>query len=363
MFERPNIRRMSGYEPGKQPAAPAIKLNTNENPLAPSDAVMAALATITPAMLQRYPDPLASRLRQEIARYHGCAVDQIVATNGSDEFLRLTVTTFADPGQPIGIVEPGYNLYAVLAAIQDCPLAAVPLDENWMPPEDLAARWNRAGARLALLANPHAPSGTLLSVGDIARLAEAFDGVLLVDEAYVDFVDPRRGHDLIPLIDQFPNLLLARTLSKGHSLAGLRLGYGLGAAGLIAPMLTKVRDSYNVDAVAQHVATATFVNPEGARRSWALVRTERERLAAALRIRGFETAPSEANFLLAKVPASFGSAEALLAALAEHDLYLRWLDVPRLVDCLRITIGTVAENDRLIAALDQLMPTPERGQP
>ncbi len=362
MFERPNIRRMSGYEPGKQPAAPAIKLNTNENPLAPSDAVMEALATITPAMLQRYPDPLATGLRQAIARYHGCAVDQIVATNGSDEFLRLAVTTFAAPGQPVGIVEPGYNLYGVLAAIQDCPLTGVPLLQNWMPPDDLAARWNRAGAPLALLANPHAPSGTLLPVDAIVRLAAEFDGVLLVDEAYVDFVDPGRGHDLVSLIDQTPNLLLARTLSKGHSLAGLRLGYGLGTAGLIAPMLTKVRDSYNVDAVAQHVATAAFTHPGGAHRSWELVRSERGRLAAALDARGFETVPSEANFLLAKVPASFGGAEALLAALAKHDLYVRWLDGPRLVDCLRITIGTVAENDRLLAALDQLARAPERGR-
>ncbi len=363
MFERPNISRMTGYEPGMQPAAPAIKLNTNENPLAPSDAVMAAIATITPAMLQRYPDPLAIGLRQEIARYHGCAVDQIVATNGSDELLRLAVTTFVTPGQSIGVVEPGYNLYAVLAAIQDCPLMGVPLLENWMPPEDLAERWNRAGARLALLANPHAPSGALYPVDDVVRLAAAFEGVLLVDEAYVDFVDPLRGHDLIPLIDQIPNLLLARTLSKGHSLAGLRLGYGLGTAELISPMLTKVRDSYNVDAVAQHVATATFVNSEGARRSWDFVRVERERIAGSLHARGFKTVPSEANFLLAKVPTSFGSAEALLQALAERDLYVRWLDGPRLSDCLRITIGTVAENDRLIAVLDQLVLISERGEP
>lgn len=363
MFERPNINRMSGYEPGNQPAAPAIKLNTNENPLAPSDAVMAALSAITPAMLQRYPDPLASTLRQEIARYHGCTVDQIVATNGSDEFLRLAVTTFAAPGQPIGVVEPGYNLYGVLAAIQDCPLVGVPLLDNWMPPEDIAERWNRAGARLAFLANPHAPSGTLLPVFDIVRLAAEFDGVLLVDEAYVDFVDPARGHDLISLIDHTPNLLLARTLSKGHSLAGLRLGYGLGPARLISPMLTKVRDSYNVDAVAQHVATAAFAHAESARHSWDLVRAERERMAAALHTRGFETVPSQANFLLAKVPASFGSAGMLLAALAQRDLHVRWLDVPRLSDCLRITIGTVAENECLIEALDHAALAHERCRP
>ncbi len=351
MYERSNIRRMAGYVPGEQPAAPAVKLNTNENPLAPSDAVMHALSEITPAMLQRYPDPAAVKLRSAIAGYHGCGLGQVIATNGSDELLRLAVTTFAAPGHVIGVVEPGYSLYGVLAIIQDCPVARVALEDDWTVPEDIAERWNGVGAKLALLANPQAPTGALLPVRTIARLAAEFRGVLLVDEAYVDFVDPGQAHELVSLIDHVPNLLIARTLSKGHSLAGLRLGYALGAESLITPMLTKVRDSYNVDAIAQHLGCAAFNDMENARASWQLVREERCRMTCALGELGIETLPSQANFLLASIPAAFGDARALQVALASKGIHVRWFDVPRLRGWLRISIGTAGENDRLLEAL------------
>ncbi len=354
MHERPNIRRMVGYVPGEQPRAPAIKLNTNENPLPPSHAVMKALADIAPEMLQRYPDPQAVKLRCAIADYHGCRASQVMATNGSDELLRLAVTTFGAPGHAIGIVEPGYNLYGVLAAIQDCPVARVPLDDDWHVPADIATRWNRAGARLALLANPAAPTGALLPAATIARLAAEFQGVLLVDEAYVDFVDPGHGHDLVSLIDQFPNLLLARTLSKGHSLAGLRLGYGLGPESLVAPMLTKVRDSYNVDVIAQHIATIALGDVETARESWGFVRGERQRVSDALCGRGFHVFPSEANFVLVRVPECLSVTSGLHKALAAERIHVRWFDQMRLDACLRITIGTTLENDCLLRAIDRI---------
>ncbi|MDF0490121.1 histidinol-phosphate transaminase [Sphingomonas sp. H39-1-10] len=354
MYERSNIRRMTGYVPGEQPCAPAIKLNTNENPLAPSNAVMQALSDITPAMLQRYPDPRAAKLRGAIANYHRCDVEQVIATNGSDELLRLAITTFAAPGHAIGVVEPGYNLYGVLASIQDCPVARAVLEDDWQLPADLAERWNKAGARLALLANPQAPSGLLIPSGTIARLAAEFQGVLLVDEAYVDFMDPVHAHNLVSLLDYHPNLLLVRTLSKGHSLAGLRLGYGLGAASLVDPMLTKVRDSYNVDAIAQHVATVAFGDVETTRKSWEFVRGERQRLSDALRGRGFHVFPSEANFVLTRVPESLGPASGLCEALAAEHIHVRWFDQARLDACLRITIGTTLENDGLLRAIDRI---------
>ncbi len=353
MYERSNIRRMTGYVPGEQPRGPAIKLNTNENPLTPSDALMKALSDITPTMLQRYPDPSAAKLRGAIADYHGCDVDQVIATNGSDELLRLAITTFAAPEHAIGVVEPGYNLYGVLASIQDCPVARAVLEDDWQVPADIAERWNKAGARLALLANPHAPSGLLIPSGTIARLAAEFQGALLVDEAYVDFADPVHAHNLVSLIDYHPNLLLVRTLSKGHSLAGLRLGYGLGRASLVGPMLTKVRDSYNVDAIAQHVATIAFGDVETTRKSWTFVRSERQRLSEALRGRGFHVFPSEANFVLVRVPECLGRASGLYEALAAGHIHVRWFDQARLDACLRITIGTTTENDCLLRAIDQ----------
>lgn len=363
MLERPNIRRMQGYVPGVQPPSPAIRLNTNENPSEPSASVMAALAGIGPAVLQRYPDPLATDLRAGIARYHGRDVDQVIATNGSDELLRLVVTTFVDPGRAIGVLNPGYHFYNVLAGVQNCPLARVNLTDDWLPPDDAAERWNQAGARLVLLANPQAPSGVLLSQDWILRLADQFHGVLLVDEAYVDFIDPSIDHDLVREIGRIPNLLVARSLSKGHSLAGLRLGYGLGPAELIAPIIHKVRESHNVDAIAQHLGRAALEDTDRARASWDLIRAERGRLAQALDELGIATLPSQGNFLLAHVPASGGGARALHAALAGHDIHVRWFDVPRLSDWLRITIGTVAENDRLLALLATMLRFNERSAP
>ncbi len=352
MYERPSIRRMTGYVPGEQPKGPAIKLNTNENPLAPSDTVIQALSEITPAMLQRYPDPQATKLRQAIADYHHCPLDQVIATNGSDELLRLAVSTFVDPGKAIGILNPGYHLYHVLAEIQNCPIARVNLEEDWLPPADLAKCWNDAGVRLAFIANPQAPSGLLLSRDQLAQLARDLEGVLVVDEAYIDFVDPSVAHDFAGEIGRHPNLLIARTLSKGHSLAGLRLGYALGAESLITPMLTKVRDSYNVDAIAQHLGCAAFNDMKRARASWQLVREERDRVARELGDLGIVTLPSQANFLLASIPSAFGDAQTLNALLASQGVHVRWFDVPRLRGRLRISIGTRAENDQLLSAIE-----------
>ncbi|QRM31434.1 histidinol-phosphate transaminase [Microvirga sp. VF16] len=355
-FERENVRRMGGYVPGEQPARANAKLNTNENPFPPCDAVLAALAGIDGEMLRRYPDPTAWGFRTAAARLHGLTPDHIVATNGGDELLRLALTTFLPPGAPLGLAEPGYSLYPVLAAVHDSPLCPVPLDDDWSVPGDIARRWNRAGARLAILVNPHAPSGWLTSVADLAEVARAFRGVLVVDEAYVDFVDPAAGHDTIRLVRECGNVLLLRTMSKGYSLAGLRLGYGIGSPGLVTPMVSKTKDSYNVDVVAQRVGEAALRHQGEAAASWAFVRAERNRMARELTARGFTCAPSQANFLLATMTARrFGTAPRLLRELAAEGIFVRRFDQDRLRDSLRISIGTTAENDALLRALDRLL--------
>lgn len=352
-YEREAIARMSGYTPGEQPARPVVaKLNTNENPYPPCAAVMQALHGIDGNALRRYPSAMADGFRAEAARLHGLTPAHIIATNGGDELLRLAITTFLEPGGPLGIAEPGYSLYPVLAALHDSPLARVKLADDWSLPADIARRWNAAGARLAMLVNPHAPSGRLTAVAEIAAVARAFEGVLLLDEAYVDFIDPARGYDSMPLVRELPNVLLLRTMSKGYSLAGLRFAYGIGAPALVAPMLTKSKDSYNVDAVAQALATAALQHRDEAARTWVAVRAERDRVAAALGARGFSCPPSETNFVLAAVPASRGGAAALYRALAEAGIYVRWFDQDRLRDKLRISIGTPEENDALLAAID-----------
>lgn len=266
------------------------------------------------------------------------------------------MTTFLPPGSPLGLAEPSYSLYPVLAAVHDSPICAVPLEDDWSAPVNIALRWNAAGAKLAILVNPHAPSGWLTSMEDLAAVARAFDGVLLIDEAYVDFVDPGIRHDSMALLSDLDNVLLLRTMSKGYSLAGLRLGYGIGSPRLIAPMLSKTKDSYNVDVVSQKVGEAALRHQAEAAASSAIVRAERIRMARELSARGFSCAPSQANFLLATVTRRGpGRAKRLLRDLAAEGIYVRWFDQDRLRDSLRISIGAAVENDILLSALDRLL--------
>ena len=353
IYERTHLKAMHGYTPGLQPEPPVIKLNTNENPYPPGPSVVQALSALSVDILQRYPDPLASAFRTCVANLHRLSPQNVIATNGGDELLRLALTTFLDPGKPLGLLTPSYSLYPVLAAIHNCPVASIPLGDGWSVPDNAAEQWNAAGAPLAIITNPHAPSGTLISATELGKLARTFRGVLLVDEAYIDFVDPEIGHDTSALVKAHPNVLLLRTLSKGYSLAGLRLGYGLGASELIAPMLSKTKDSYNVDAIAQVIGVAALKDVQSAAESWEAVRHEREVLNLALTALGFTCSPSQANFLLATVPASgrWPSAEKLYRSLITQRIYVRWFDEEGLRNKLRITIGTPDENEHLVKAL------------
>lgn len=351
-FERENIRHMQGYTSGEQPLDPATaKLNTNENPYPPSPAVAEELTAIDPVALRRYPPPLANDFRDLAASLHGVTRDNIIATRGGDELLRLVITTFVEPHETIAISDPTYSLYPVLAQIQDARVHRIPLEADFSLPDSFADEVRAAGAKLTFVVNPHAPSGQLRSLADITRLAARIDGLLLLDEAYVDFVDPDIGYDAIPLLESVDNVLILRSLSKGYSLAGLRFGYGIGPASLIEPMLTKTRDSYNLDYVSQRLAAAALADQEYATRSWALVRAERTRLRDALAPLGFDAAPSQGNFLLATDMNGPGSARETVLALKDEGILVRYFDIDRLCDKLRISIGTPEENDRLLAAL------------
>jgi len=355
-YERDALKAMQGYTPGQQPDASAIKLNTNENPYPPGPAVARALSSIPLEMLRRYPDPLASAFRASVARLHRLAPDNVVATNGGDELLRLALTTFLDPGKPLALLTPSYTLYSVLAAIHGSSLARVPLGEDWSVPADTAERWNAAGAPLAIMTNPHAPSGALVPAAELDQLARSFRGVLLIDEAYVDFVDPAIGHQTSAMAATHPNVLLLRTLSKGYSLAGLRLAYGLGAAELVAPMLSKTKDSYNVDAIAQVLGTAALEDTQTAAKSWEAVRHERSALDLALTAMGLRCSPSQANFLLASVPAGgrWPGAEKIYRSLMNQHIFVRWFDQDGLRDKLRISIGAPEQSRQLVEALRRI---------
>eukprot|EP00667_Euglena_gracilis_P010950 EG_transcript_11162 len=345
---------MHGYTPGEQPSSlDVIKLNTNENPYPPSEPVMDALKNVAAECLRRYPPPDSKKFREVAAQLHGVSPQQIMLTNGGDELLRLLVTTFVDPGRPIGMMDPSYSLCPVLADIQDANCFEVPLAEDWSLPADTAQRMNDAGVQLMFVVNPHAPSGTLTPTAVLDKLAADFKGVLVIDEAYVDFVDPALNHSTVELVRKHNNVLILRSFSKGYSLAGMRCGYGIGALNLIEPMQTKTKDSYNMNYVSQVVATASLANRHLAAETWAKVRAERVRVTAELQALGWSVPPSNSNFVLATVPPSFhGGAAKVAETLKSQNIFVRYFgSFERLKDKLRCTIGTPKENDALLAAL------------
>lgn len=358
-YERPNIHNMTGYSSGEQPRqAGVIKLNTNENPYPATSAVEQALKSICVEDLRRYPQPFANEFRKEAAQYHGLNIENIIATNGGDELIRLAITTFVDPGQSIAIGEPSYSLYPVLAAIQNCPVVKIDLQDDWQIGPDYADDLNASGAKLAFIVNPHAPSGLLTPVTQLRQIARKFTGVLVIDEAYVDFVDPEHAYDAVSLVSEFDNVLILRTMSKGYSLAGLRFAYGIASEKLVEPMLYKTRDSYNTDFISQALATAALADRAEAAKGWQKVRQERTRVEKELRALGLTCTPSQSNFLLAQLPdtdSRYENAEILAREcyqrLKDDGILVRYFDMPRLRDKLRITIGTAQENSRLLQQL------------
>ncbi|HEX4448798.1 MAG TPA: histidinol-phosphate transaminase [Polyangiaceae bacterium] len=343
---RSSVRALEGYVPGEQPlpGARVVKLNTNENPYPPSPRVLDAIRAVPAHALQRYPRPMADEFRAAASRVLGVPEESILAGNGSDDILTIATRTFLAPGDALAYPEPTYSLYPVLAKLQDARIVTVPWAPGWsLPIEALVA----AGARAIYLANPNAPTGTLVPVSAVEALARAFEGVLLVDEAYVDFAD----HNCLELALRLPNVVVSRTLSKSYSLAGLRFGFAVARPEVVAEMV-KVKDSYNCDALSIAAAAAAIADQDYARGTWAKVRAERARLTHALEGLGWSVLPSQANFVLATVPG--GRAAQVLAALKARGVLVRYFDAPGLDDKLRITVGTSDDTDALLAALTAL---------
>lgn len=354
-FERNNIAAMQGYSYGEQPSDDrTLKLNTNESPFPPSPAVQHALTNFDAASLRIYPNATADALRDSLATGHGVERDNVVMTHGGDEALRLALTTFVTPGAAFGMAEPSYSLYPVLAQVQDARVVPIKLNGEWQLPADAAQTWNQQGVELTCIVNPHAPSGTLVSAAELDTLAGQLSGLLLIDEAYADFVDPKAQYQSAELLKKHNNLLILRTFSKGYGLAGLRLGYLLGNAGLIQPVLEKTRDSYNIDHISQALGAAAYADQTYAEQTWAQVRAARGELAAGLGQLGFTMPPSQTNFLLVTPPSGV-NAERLYQDLKAKQILVRYFNTPGLDDKLRITVGTDEQNQRLIEAIAQLI--------
>ncbi len=340
---RPDIRAMHGYTPGEQ-VVDCIKLNTNECAWPPSPRVHAVLHGLHDDRLRKYPDPRARRLREVAAATYGTTPEQVLVGNGSDDCLTIIYRSFLGPGDRAACPWPTYGLYDDLAAIQGAAIEHVDWARDWALPAVLP----RLGAKLVLLANPNNPSGTVVPVEQLRRLADALDGILVVDEAYVDFCP---GGSILPHLDAHPNLIVLRTFSKSYSLAGARLGLLFAAAPLVEAFM-KVKDSYNVSALDQAVGTAALEDAEHHHDLVHRTLAERSRLERELATFGWTWPPSGANFLLCEVGARAGE---VYRGLKERGLLVRWWDRPGLDSKLRITVGTPEQTDLLLKHLRELL--------
>jgi histidinol-phosphate aminotransferase len=335
---------MAGYVPGEQPhEGEVIKLNTNENPYPPAARVRAAIAACADERVRLYPDPMANALRDAAAQRYELPRDHILAGNGSDDLLAMVLRACADPGDRVVYPSPTYTLYDTLVTIAGAVAVRLPWGAGWALPDRVA----EARGRVTILCNPNAPSGTFIEVDAIAALAARLSGLLVVDEAYVDFATD----SALRLVRRLDNVLVLRTLSKSFSLAGMRVGLAFGQPPLIAE-LCKVKDSYNLSRVSIAAGAAALQDDEAMPAHVQRVIRTRTRLSARLRELGYDVPPSQANFVLARRPGVDQSA--VYAALKARAILVRYFATPELFDALRITVGTDDEIDALLAALQEI---------
>ena len=362
---RPGIQRLRAYDPGHDLVAlrrrfveaQLVELGSNENPYGASpkakQAVVDALAGI-----HIYPDPLGGDLKRALARHHGIATANLLLGNGSHELLMQFAQVFAGPGDEVVASKFGFAVYALAAQAAGAELRLAPAHarEHAMPRgHDLAALLQAIGPRtkLVYLANPNNPTGTWFGAQAFAeflvRVPERV--IVVVDEAYAEFVDAPDYASALPLIARHPNLVVTRTFSKAYALAGLRVGFAVANPNLIAVM-ERVRESFNVNAPGLAAAEAALADGEHLQASVSGNAAQREVLAAALRERGLKVSPSQTNFLLVEFGDAAGRIEAALIA---RGIVLRPMGGYGLGECLRITVGTAEENARLLATLDEVL--------
>ncbi len=347
-YVRPAIGQMAGYTPGLQPprGSRMIKLNTNENPYPPSPAVAAAIrkAAENYENLRLYPDPVSRRLREAAAQVYGLKTEQVMAGNGSDELLRILLDTFVDPGEPVGFFDPSYSLYPVLANIRGAAGRTFTFDPE--APEQLP---ELTGIKLFFLTSPHAPYGLGFSNRFVREMAARLDGILVVDEAYVDFAE----ESALSLLDRCPNLVVTRTFSKSYSLAALRVGLAFAAPDLINEM-DKARDSYNLDLLAQEAAVAALLDQTYLEENVARIKKVRREFSRQLAEKQFTVYPSQTNFIFALPPAGCRAAD-LYEYLRQHQVLVRYFNNPPLDRGVRITVGTPEQMEKVLAVINQFL--------
>ena len=348
-FWSPSISDLDPYTPGEQPRDQAyIKLNTNENPYPPSPAVAETLRNFDIESLRRYPDPQSTDLCDALADYYGLAHDQVFLGNGSDEVLAHAFEAFFCQSEPLLFPDISYSFYPVYCSLYKIDYQTIPLDDQFRV--DVSDYTMTNGG--IIIPNPNAPTGIALGLSALRELlANNPESAVIIDEAYVDF----GAESAVSLIDEFPNLLVVQTFSKSRSLAGLRLGFALGQASMIEA-LHRVKNSFNsypIDSLAGAAGLAALADESHFQECRNQVMNSRSRLTAALAELGFEVFPSSANFLLVRHPTA--EAESLYLELKARGILVRYFKSARIDNCLRITIGTDRDCDKLVATLEELI--------
>jgi histidinol-phosphate aminotransferase len=345
-YFRRTIAKMEGYVPGIQPKEKGwLKLNTNENPFPPSPKVMTALSAALNGSLAKYPDPTCDQLRRTIAKICRVKPSMVLVGNGSDEILAIIARSFLDRGRRALILHPTYSLFETIIEIQGAKLIKQKLDPDFTLPEEVFLR----RADCAFVANPNPQAGTLFAKEDMARLAKTIGGILVIDEAYVDFA-PR---NCLPLVKKHRNVIVSRTLSKSYSLAGMRTGFAIASEALIEGMM-KVKDSYNVNRLSQAAAIAALEDRDYFRNTVSAVKGERKFLTGALKKLGFRVLPSAANFILAEPPEAL-AAKDLYEELLARKVLVRFFDTKELRRYVRITVGNRQQNNELLKSIKLAM--------
>lgn len=347
-FWNDKTQGLTPYTPGEQPKGikKLIKLNTNENPYPPSQKVLDAMIQAVNGNLRRYPDPEATAVREAFSCYVGVKSENVFVGNGSDEVLALAFDTFFQKGVPILFPDICYSFYPVYCKYYGINYETVPLKEDFTI--DVAGFCKKNGG--VVITNPNAPTGIDLGLEGIETILKANpDHVVLVDEAYVKF----GAESAVSLIEKYPNLLVVQTMSKSHSLAGLRVGFAIGAKELIEG-LNRVKNSFNsypVDTIAQAGAVAAIEDAANVDKRCNRIRAVREGVSVALRGIGFDVLPSKTNFIM--IHYWNARAEAIYGHLREHDILVRHFDLLRIDDYLRVTIGTKLEMRKFLDIVEE----------
>jgi histidinol-phosphate aminotransferase len=347
-FLRSDIASMAGYVPGFQPpdGEGFLKLNSNENPYPPSPSVVTAvLAELGSdgASLRKYPCASSSRLRRIAGDLYGFDPSWIIMANGSDEVLNNLIRACAAEGDEIAYVHPSYSYYSTLAAVQGARVKTFGLTDDFR----IADFPERYDGKIFFLTTPNAPLGFAFPTAYIEELAKRCSGLLVADEAYVDFAD----QNALDLVRKYDNVVVTRTLSKSYSLAGMRLGLAIARPEIIAA-LDKIRDHYNLDRLAQAACCAALSDQDYFRDCIRKIRETRETFSSRLRESGYEVIPSHGNYVFAIPPDRNG--RRVYEALFQRKILVRHFSDPLLSSGLRITIGTREEMEITAAALEEI---------